>query len=262
VNCRDAQALFERRPLPEEAADHAASCMECGARLLEAEMSSLLGAPSVAVPSLPPLARVQGALHEGPFDRLRSLGTPARALVAAVVTSIVTLLVFAATRRPDLAVYPTIRLAAELVLQAIAGVGAAWLVLRPLYRAPLSGAALVATVTAALLVPVALALLPVAHADHPASLGGTGATFAPRALACFVFGLATAAPLLAALWLFDRAPRPATLLAMAGAGGLLGSVSLLLHCPITHPTHLVAGHASVGLALAALLALGARRLVR
>jgi hypothetical protein len=74
-------------------------------------------------------------------------------------------------------------------------------------------------------------------------------SFALPSLACFVYGSALAAPSLALLWAFDRAPRMPSHVWVLGVGmvALVANSILLLHCPITQRAHLLAGHFSIGL---------------
>ena len=110
-------------------------------------------------------------------------------------------------------------------------------------------------------VPLAMALLAPAHTVHAASLEGQGADFWPRALACLGFGLAIAVPVLVTAWLLERFPgaRPMLWVLASGLGGLAGNLALHVHCPITSMAHLLAGHASVGVVLLALLLVAVRR---
>jgi protein-S-isoprenylcysteine O-methyltransferase Ste14 len=75
----------------------------------------------------------------------------------------------------------------------------------------------------------------------------------------------TGAPVFVALRLLDRQRQRAywPVVAALAALGLAGNLSLQLHCPITHPVHLVLGHATValiavGVALVAWRWVGAR----
>ena len=86
--------------------------------------------------------------------------------------------------------------------------------------------------------------------------------FALRSLACFGYGSLIAAPWFGLLWAFDRGTRTDwTVLALAaGATSLLANLVLLMHCPSTQRAHLLAGHASIGLAwFLAVLILADRR---
>jgi hypothetical protein len=78
----------------------------------------------------------------------------------------------------------------------------------------------------------------------------SGGAFAWRSLACFAYGSAVAAPSFALLWAMDRGVRvPYRVWALAaGSVALLANVILMLHCAITSPGHLLAGHLSIGLA--------------
>jgi hypothetical protein len=74
-------------------------------------------------------------------------------------------------------------------------------------------------------------------------------SFALQSLACFAYGSALAAPSLALLWVFDRAPRMPSRVWLLGVGmvALVANSILLLHCPISQRSHLLAGHFSIGL---------------
>lgn len=257
MECRSVHDSLERgQPLSAEAQEHLLECPACRALAADGgELARLLGAAPAPAPAFDVdamLRGMEGTLESPPRHRLRELPTRTRVAAAAALVLAVLLAMAVAFPRPDLAIYPTLRLLAELTLQTGAALAAAWIVLRPLHLPALSDARRVGAVAVALLAPVALAALPAAHGDHAASLAGAGDDFARRALACFAYGAAWTAPLLLLLRLSDRMPGRASTLAAAGAAGLVASAALLLHCPITHPEHLLAGHATVGLAWAAL----------
>lgn len=254
LDCGAVRGIIERSDLPAEAEAHVASCPSCAA--LAADRGALARALAVSGPPRSPipdalLAHLEERLPEGPLDRLRSLSTRGRIVATSLLGAIVLLAMGIAMRRADIAWYPVPRLLAEGALQVAMALTAGWLVLRPLYRAPLSRWVLMAVIAAALATPFVLASLPAAHQAVEVSLGGAGDDWVRRALACFTFGLVWTAPLLVVLRLSDRLPTRGTALASAGAAGSVASVALLLHCPLTHPAHLVAGHATVGLAMAA-----------
>jgi hypothetical protein len=120
--------------------------------------------------------------------------------------------------------------------------------LRPLQVRALPAGYRIAIAAAAVIMPFVIAAAPAAHAAHASSLGGVGDGLLQRAAQCFAFGSALALPPLVLLWALDRGAHRSWLeaLSAAGAAGLVGIVALELHCPLTHPAHLVAGHATVG----------------
>ena len=196
----------------------------------------------------------------GPAAWLRSRSTPVRTVLALVVPGLSATVYWMTKRRADWDVYPRYRMLVEIGVLVLA----VWLVaraeLRPLQRA----ARPITRATAALIafaLPVAIALVAPAHAAHSASLQGTGADFWPRALACLGFGLSIGLPALIVVRLLDRNPQgPRVLMLLAcGLGGLAGNLTLHMHCPITHLSHLLVGHASIGLVLLPVLLLRRRR---
>jgi len=166
--------------------------------------------------------------------------------------------------RPDLAFYPMTAMLSEVMAYGLVlGLGSHF-ALRPLQRRapPHWLAACVALL--ALGVPVALASLAPAHMAHDASLAGVGAAFVPRALGCFGFGAGLGVLLLVWLRALDRGAHGAGAVVIVAAplAGLGGNLVLHLHCPITHPAHLFAGHVTVGFALLFAYAAVAHVLVR
>lgn len=257
--------MLERGPLTPEAEAHVASCPACGvvaadggalARLLS------IGAPSTELPDNL-FARVQAGLDEPRLDRWRSLSTRARTGIALGFGALAVLVNVLVLPRVDLGIYPAARLAMELGVLTLAALAAGWTVLWPMHRAPLRDGVRLLLAGIGLLLPVAMTVLPMAHAGHSASVVGAGDDLARRAIACFIYGIVWTAPLLVSLRLLDRMPQRLTVLAAAGAAGVAATLALLLHCPITHPVHLLAGHATIGLVMAAGLMLhwwrGSRR---
>jgi hypothetical protein len=82
--------------------------------------------------------------------------------------------------------------------------------------------------------------------------------------ACFNYGAALVAPFVLLYWLFERRDNvPVTVLVSAGAlAGVAANLLLLAHCPSAHLGHLLAGHASVGIAWAFALGLLSKSLQR
>ena len=92
-----------------------------------------------------------------------------------------------------------------------------------------------------LVVPFLTALLPATEAGRHAAPGG--------ALSCFIFGTLFTFPTALLLWALDRDDSPSlrTVCLSAVALGLSANLLLELHCPNGNPTHLLLGHASIGL---------------
>jgi hypothetical protein len=189
---------------------------------------------------------------------LRSRPTSFRLGFGVILCLGIVLLTLALTPRPDIEVYPALRmLIVTSTLFLLLGVALSQ-GLRPLQRSATGAQGLLLVL--ALLVPIVVAALPAAHSAHALSAGGIGKALMPRALACFVFGVAFGLPLLVSMRMLDRLEHTtvARSLWAAAATGLLGNLALSLHCPLTHPAHLLLGHASVGIALAAAYGLLAR----
>ncbi len=186
-------------------------------------------------------------------DRLRELSTPVRVALG-VSGALVMVAVMSLTMgvRPGLGGEALLRYA--LVVTSIAGLVAASfsVSLRGLHQRQLGATGWV-IISLALLVPLALALIP--------EIWSTGAPMAMMAGdgmdMCLPLGLATGALTTAVAWVFQRQDFPLIyrLLAAAGGGGLTAFAMLQLHCPATDPTHLLVTHAGVGLVLAAVVAL-------
>jgi len=234
----------------DDLARHLADCPACAA-LAEDDGALARWLEDVERPPGVPgdlLAAVQQDLagERGPRAGLRALTTPVRvALVLAAGLAVVGVGVL--KLRPDLGVYPLWRLALELATLALLGAGAAWLWLRPLHRPGLPRWVPAALLALALILPWVLSALPAAHVGHPASLAGTGDDFVGRALACFLYGSLLGLPLALLAALLGRGGRRLArwVVLPAAAGGVAGLISLHLHCPLTSPAHLLAGHAPI-----------------
>ncbi len=127
--------------------------------------------------------------------------------------------------------------------------------LRGVHQRPVGRVAWALTALA-LVAPLGLAIIPGIWAGAeapPAGMSGPG-------LGCLLTGLATAFGVGLVIRLFQRSDRPADwrLTAMAGAGGLIAFTTVQLHCPSVDPLHLVVGHGTAGLILAAALLVVAR----
>lgn len=209
-------------------------------------------------------ARQAIAAEQGWRGSLRSLPTPMRFFMALGVVGATTLAAGVLNRRMDFAAYPAGLMAASSVALAIGAMAALALFLRPIHRRAPRATWLGAVAVAGIGIPVLLALLPEAHAlieAHPESFAGAGADLVPRALACFFYGIATALPALALIFLLDRSDHrtPARMLMAAALAGLSANLTLLLHCPLVTRSHLLLGHATIPLAFGMLALFTYRR---
>lgn len=251
------KALAAGRNLSPEESAHLDECIDCGVYALglvqgaeetEAELEQLLAATETEV------RRDAHGLRAA-----RSWSTPHRLLGALGVALVTCLGTLWLTPRDDLDEYPISRMLLAVTSLTLFILLSVRLALHPLQAAPLPVVRRLGVVAAGVVVTLSLALLPPAHWSLEISRAGAGSDWAPRALACFGFGLGLGAPLFAALRLLDRTSRPSRTGAWlaAAAAGLLGNLALQLHCPLTHSAHLVAGHVTViivAIALASLLA--------
>lgn len=251
MDCAEVRAALVAGELPAGpgAAAHLSSCAAC-ALLVEAPglartLAQAERAPVDDVSAL--LFRTLGDVEaeHGVAARMRSLSTAARIAIAIAVAVVVPLVVLAITPRPDLGVVPRGRFALELLLYALPAVAALAVALWPMQRT-VSARTRGLVALCAVLGAACVAALPPLHGGHPAALVGAG-SFARLAIACFVFGTITAAPAFVILRLLARegghVGTKAFVLGLAAA--LSGSAAVFLHCAITHPPHLWAGHVTV-----------------
>lgn len=259
-------ASTERSPADELAlGEHlrycpACACLAADGGALALRLSRASSTKEVDEADLAPvLAGLERSLtaEQSLAGRLRSLSTRVRALLAAIAASLIVLVAGLLPLRPDLSVYPPLRLSLELGLVAAMATGAAWLWLRPLFRSPLRRWIAPSIAASSLVLPWLIAAAPAAHRAHPASLAGTGDDLVARALACLLYGGVWGALLALGSRAIGRTPTAPPRLRVFGAvaGALVGLLSLQLHCPLTSPVHLLAGHAPVPMLLVVLFAL-------
>lgn len=228
-----------------DATSHLRTCAACAAMVAASSRLPRAAAPTAGGPAWADLAAALER-EERPAARARSWSTPRRIAVGLIAVAAVPLLVLVVTPRPDLGVYPRVRVAFEALAFAIAIAAAAVITLRPLHRPRHAVSSVVAAVLAVLVI-VGIASLPAAHHDHAASLAGAGADRLRHAAACLVFGTLCAAPAWLALrWLARDGDRlGARAVVVAAASAVVGAAGTYLHCPIVHPVHLWLGHVTV-----------------
>ncbi len=195
----------------------------------------------------------------GLFGRLRELSTRRRAALGALLALGVSALVLLALGHrtdlgPDAALRHALLLGGLLVLTGLVfAVG-----LRG-HEAPPARGRLLAVVGLALLVPVALSLLPDLWSDPemPAEV---------PVFLCALPGMLTGVAVGALVWGLQRGAglRAGRVVAVLAGGGVAGFGMLQLHCPARDAQHMLVGHASVGfgLLILAAVAFGVTRLLR
>ncbi|MCB9666041.1 MAG: hypothetical protein H6732_18180 [Alphaproteobacteria bacterium] len=183
-------------------------------------------------------------------DRLRELPTPQRTGLAAAAAAIaVTVVAVQHGLRMDLTAGELLRtLAFGLALVAV-GIASAALALRGLHSRPLPTAGLLGVLL--LGAPALLALV-------PAIPGDVAPVPAVGHLACGATGLIAALAGALAVLFLDRSDAPSRwrVAGAAATGGAFGFAGGLLQCHHVEPTHLLLGHASAGVLVAALILAG------
>ena len=177
--------------------------------------------------------------------RLQSLSTPVRVGVLVAVVLLVAGAVAILNPRPDLALYPRLRLLFEAALPGVLALVLGSVGLRGAHRPAPGRGMVLGLVLISVLVPVFSALAPPADMMLPGAKG-QGA-FGKEALACFLYGAAAALPTGLVLRALHRGPPPGPArFALLGLGGALaGVLALQLHCPIARPEHLMLSHALI-----------------
>jgi hypothetical protein len=253
VDCADIRDVFLAGKLPTgaEVEEHVRECLQCR-ELIEQRgaLGQRLGAASEQAPDPGLLAAVERDLEreQGPRAWLRSRSTRLRFALVLLAGLVVFAAICLLAPRPDFATARDDRwfvLAALLVVGVVLGAEGA---LRALGRAQpgsLLGAALLV-----LLLPLLIGLLPAADGQHPAHLVGERVGFATSALRCFFFGVLISVPMGTLIWFASREDRlaPSALIFSAGSTGVMAYLALHAHCAVSHPGHLIAGHATVGIA--------------
>ncbi len=252
-------ALRSGQPLSAELLSHAKICDPCGELLAD---DAQLARGLLAVEGSEPfddaaLSRMRGVLGQesSGLAPLRSLSTPVRITIATAVAAVLIGFVALRSLRPDIDVYPRLRLyatvATYLALAAALLRLGLWRLDRALPPRPVEWALF----ALGIVVPLAFAWQPQAHLAHAASLGGVGADLVPRAAGCFLYGTGLGLVIGGAAYALTRAPRSWRPSFLILGSGVLGAGCLELHCALTAPLHLAVGHATVAV-VASLVALG------
>ncbi len=247
MDCADVRAALAsgRKPEGPEAAAHLSTCSSCAmlvdspglVRALDEERR----APPSAVDDL--LARTLASVdtERGVSAKMRALSTPMRIAIAIATAIAVPLVVLAITPRPDLDIVPPGRFALDVLLYALPAIAALAVALWPMHRT-VSARTRSLVAVACVLAAACVAALPPLH-RHPVAAIPEG-EFGRLAIMCFAFGTISAVPAFAILRMLARegASVGAKAFALGLAAALSGSAAVFLHCPITAPAHLWAGH--------------------
>jgi len=247
MDCAEIRESFlSGAPPPNDVLDaHLAGCSHCR-ELFEqnAELGRSLASAALAAPVMADFfdqieARV--AKETGLRAWLRSRPSKLRFLVLALSALLAVAVGAGLKLRPDIALYPSARLLALLALYSF---GVLLAFKRELFLAgpgrPFADHALLAL--GALGLPFLLAFAPATDQVRVPGLAG--------AFGCFSYGALLTLPTALLIWALDRDDRPSlrTVLLSAAALGLSANLLLELHCPNGELSHVLLGHASLGLA--------------
>jgi hypothetical protein len=251
VDCAEIRNAFLSGGVPtgNDVREHLAGCVTCRELFAgSAEVGRALAATSDdrLIPAEDLLARLRTdiANETGLRALVRSQSTRWRLAFASLAMALSAVLTLAFARRAS---WPTDALVYFTVVLAVLALGAVLCIregLAPLSRVRSTGRTL-AMSSGALALPIVLAAWPLAELA-----AGDPARVVAGALGCFLFGVATSAPLVTLLWLCDRSSRSSwrVFLPLAAASGLSANLVLGLHCASTEPAHLLSGHATLGVA--------------
>ncbi len=189
--------------------------------------------------------------------RARNLSTPFRYTLAALGVLVPLLTVGFMSARADLAMLGPLPFWLPWTIAACVMTVAGWACLRPVQKRALSPRFHDSLCFIAVLLGGFGIVLPEFQHAHPASLHGVGADLLPRALGCFVWGSASAVIGMAGAFALLRGRRalasvPSSVWAV---GILLAQLMLALHCPLVGHPHLALGHATIGVAAVAAVAI-------
>lgn len=165
-----------------------------------------------------------------------------------LLTSMTTIaIVFMMSPRRDLHVYPPARMALALTTMGMLSLWLGGDALRSWHRPALTSTGTRIRIAVAVGLLVVLSILPAPVELSPYTNPPRGVPLLVHASSCFFFGLMVALPTFAMCYLAGR-KAPFTTWVAAAVAGLVGNLALQLHCPITEHAHLLAGHASLGIA--------------
>lgn len=249
TDCRDVKHAIMEDAITDDIRLHLDACEPCTELSQSPRLTTALAADLVPQDPGPDVSQMFAELsaqidtEQNLVGWLRSRPTWMRRAFALLTFVGVALFGVVFVPRSDFAEYPHVRMAVSIVLLGGLLFFSLMYSLRPLHRQPLSPAGIVTGLVAAIGLSFGLALLPNPYQTDPALLPPNEVWF--RALRCLYIGTLLGLPVYVMSRLFDRSRDPSHALFGAAAAGLTGQFVLLLHCPITNPTHLFFGHATV-----------------
>jgi hypothetical protein len=175
--------------------------------------------------------------------RLSELSTARRILLSVVAAFVIaTLALVIGGMRIDLGTQTILRYVVAMLGLLILTAAAFAVSLRGHHQRPIGRLGLV-VMALTVLVPVVLAVMPWLWAPDPMHAD------IPVSHVCLPLGISTGFIAAGVAWLFQRSDASVWVrsLSAAGGGGLVGFAMLQLHCPAHDATHLLIGHAGVGL---------------
>jgi len=213
---------------------------------VEVELSRLRAATDREPDLSPMLGELHARISQGDtaLEGVRALPSGWRLSIAALSALAIVLLVLLLMPQPELADYPRARLLPVMGALGVLLWPTLRAALRPLHLPALGGGRAWLLWLVAAAATFGLALLPAPEALLTDAAAAAGHDSLRHALPCLLFGLVTGAPVFAAIAVLDRGNRFAPLLA-AAAVGLVGNLSLQIHCALINRAHLLWGHAGV-----------------
>lgn len=266
MNCSETRDRILRSSIDDEVHAHLEQCEACS-ELAETDgrLAKALGRTPPPAPTPDRFAKISQITSEQDGEavwRLRSMPTNRRisiGLCAALIGGVVCLLLLP---RPDMGVYPMMRMGIVLGAMFIATAFGVVLSMPKSYKPRHPVTLRLALLIFLLLIPFIPALLPVVSHGHPASTTDMG--LLKSAGACIGFGTLAAFPALIGIRLLQRESElrlwPTIYAGVAAALG--ANIALQAHCPIVDTGHLVVGHAMLGIVYAVLAWLVVKATVR
>ncbi|MEL6546502.1 MAG: hypothetical protein AAFQ82_17880 [Myxococcota bacterium] len=252
MSCKRVRDKLRRgAALSPEEQEHAEQCPACEALVDASPVLPEPEAPTLDLGNLldDTLAQIEG--EKGVRATVRAWPTRRRIAAALGLAALILIPIGVFSPRPPDAEFPITRWAMLLAAFSTVLGGMVFRALRGPDRSEPSVFVLAgAFALAAFIEP----LLPEAPSAHAIADG----MFITETMKCLMYGVLTGAPVALLVAFMDRRDRhrPYRIWLAGAAGGLTGLSALMLHCRFAEPDHLLAGHSTAALLLAALTSVG------